>query len=134
MLRDAQAAPGQPLPAPPPPLPPSRRGAAGSPRRVPPAAPPRRPSDRKKAKAIAKKGSKASLKGMGGSSANLADENGAVNGLAAAVEEFELNDRSTTGILTSHPQSRDIQFESFSLLYHGHELLQDTKVELNYGR
>lgn len=42
--------------------------------------------------------------------------------------------RSTTGILSSHPQSRDIQIDSFTLLYHGHELLQDSKLELNYGR
>lgn len=42
--------------------------------------------------------------------------------------------RSTTGILSSHPQSRDVQIDSFTLLYHGHELLQDSKLELNYGR
>jgi ATP-binding cassette subfamily F protein 2 len=42
--------------------------------------------------------------------------------------------RSTTGVLASHPQSRDIQIDSFTLLYHGHELLTDTRLELNYGR
>jgi ATP-binding cassette subfamily F protein 2 len=42
--------------------------------------------------------------------------------------------RSTTGVLASHPQSRDIQIDSFTLLYHGHDLLQDTRLELNYGR
>jgi len=50
---------------------------------------------------------------------------------AAADEE---HGRSTTGVLASHPQSRDIQIDSFTLLYHGHELLQDTRLELNYGR
>lgn len=49
----------------------------------------------------------------------------------AADEE---HGRSTTGVLASHPQSRDIQIDSFTLLYHGHELLQDTRLELNYGR
>ena len=48
--------------------------------------------------------------------------------------ELGLNDRATTGVLTSHPQSRDIHFEQFTLLFHGHELLQDTNLELNYGR
>jgi ATP-binding cassette subfamily F protein 2 len=49
-------------------------------------------------------------------------------------EQLGLNDRATTGVLTSHPQSRDIHFESFTLLFHGHELLTDSKLELNYGR
>lgn len=31
-------------------------------------------------------------------------------------------------------QSRDIHLESFTLLFHGHELLTDAKLELNYGR
>ncbi|KAL4423989.1 hypothetical protein ABPG75_001290 [Micractinium tetrahymenae] len=89
------------------------------------------PSDSKKKKAALKKGgSKSSLKGSG-SAANL---NGDATGLESALEEFQLNDRSTTGVLTSHPQSRDIHFESFSLLYHGHVLLQDTVLEMNYGR
>ena len=43
-------------------------------------------------------------------------------------DEAATNARSTTGVLTSHPQSRDVHFESFSLLYYGHELLQDTDV------
>lgn len=51
---------------------------------------------------------------------------------AAAAEED--HGRSTTGVLASHPQSRDIQIDSFTLLYHGHELLQDTRLELNFGR
>ena len=45
-----------------------------------------------------------------------------------------LSERTCTGQLTSHPQSRDIQFENFSLLFHGHELIQDSTLELNYGR
>ena len=50
------------------------------------------------------------------------------------LEEMVLSERTCTGILTSHPQSRDIQFENFSLLFHGHELISDTNLNLNYGR
>lgn len=50
------------------------------------------------------------------------------------MEDMVLSERTCTGILTSHPQSRDIQFENFSLLFHGHELISDTNLELNYGR
>ena len=64
--------------------------------------------------------------------------NGQVDGngvpLDKQLEEMVLSERTCTGILTSHPQSRDIQFENFSLLFHGHELISDTNLELNYGR
>lgn len=91
------------------------------------------PSDAKKKKAAQKKNaSKVSVK----SDANGAAENSSINvgSLAGALEEAKTNDRSCTGVLNSHPQSRDIQFASFGLLYHGHELLADTTLELNYGR
>jgi ATP-binding cassette subfamily F protein 2 len=39
-----------------------------------------------------------------------------------------------TGVLASHPQSRDVHIISFTLLYHGHELLVDADLELNHGR
>ena len=84
------------------------------------------PSDRKKKAAAAK-----SAKGKGKSTDDL-------GALADQVEDLELAadaaERSCTGVLTSHPQSRDVQMESFTLLYHGHDLLVDTKLELNYGR
>lgn len=73
-----------------------------------------------------KKGSTTSL------SSELENTNG--NAMQGEMENLGLNDRSTTGVLTSHPQSRDIHFESFTLLFHGHELLQDATLELNYGR
>lgn len=62
-------------------------------------------------------------------SASDREDNGA-NGHANG----DTGERSCTGILTSHPQSRDIQFEKFTLLFHGHMLLEDTNLELNYGR
>lgn len=67
-------------------------------------------------------------------SVNSEAENANVNGLATELDHLGVNDRSTTGVLTSHPQSRDVHIESLSLLFHGHELLADTKLELNYGR
>ena len=38
------------------------------------------------------------------------------------------------GVLASHPSSRDAHIDTFSLTYHGVELLSDTRVELNLGR
>jgi ATP-binding cassette subfamily F protein 2 len=57
-----------------------------------------------------------------------------IHSKSESVAAEEDHGRSTTGVLASHPQSRDIQIDSFTLLYHGHELLQDSKLELNYGR
>ena len=95
-----------------------------------------RVSDSKK-KRMEKKAEKEMKKS--GSKMSMASEveNGNVNAVAAAaeaVEELGLNDRSCTGIRTSHPQSRDVHIESLTLLFHGHELLADTSLELNYGR
>lgn len=42
--------------------------------------------------------------------------------------------RSCTGSLASHPRSRDIKISTFSITFHGCELLQDTMLELNCGR
>ena len=38
------------------------------------------------------------------------------------------------GVLASHPSSRDVHIQNFSLTFHGAELLADTKLELNTGR
>ncbi|GLH13841.1 hypothetical protein R5R35_002327 [Gryllus longicercus] len=42
--------------------------------------------------------------------------------------------RACTGSLGVHPRSRDIKISNMSISFHGHELLQDTTVELNCGR
>ena len=39
-----------------------------------------------------------------------------------------------TGVLSSHPQSRDAHIHDFSVTFHGVELLSDTHLELNCGR
>ncbi|XP_077979159.1 ATP-binding cassette sub-family F member 2-like [Glandiceps talaboti] len=58
-----------------------------------------------------------------------------VNGASAAMSDLMINTgRSCTGVLASHPSSRDIKIYNFSLTFHGVELLSDTKIELNCGR
>ena len=54
------------------------------------------------------------------------DENG--------EEQNESDARTVSAVLTSHPLSRDVHIEQFTLLFHGHELLMDAKLELNHGR
>ena len=96
-------------------------------------------SDSKKKRAAAKKakapgGAAAPPKDASSPNENEAPANG-VHELAKQVEDADIsNERSCTSILTSHPQSRDIHLESFTLLFHGHELLVDTDLELNFGR
>jgi len=41
---------------------------------------------------------------------------------------------SVSGVLASHPESRDLHLSTISLRYHGAELLTDAAVELNSGR
>ncbi|CAK0734018.1 ATP-binding cassette sub- F member 1 [Coccomyxa viridis] len=96
-------------------------------------------SDSKKKRAAAKKakapgGTTASAKEASSPNENEAPANG-VHEVVKQLEDADLtNERSCTSILTSHPQSRDIHLESFTLLFHGHELLVDTDLELNFGR
>lgn len=45
-----------------------------------------------------------------------------------------ISPRSCTGVLTSQFRSRDIKIDSFSISLHGHELVTDTLLELNWGR
>lgn len=95
-------------------------------------------SEAKKKRAAAKK-----AKTPGGSTAkpdaaspneNSSPSNG-LHEITRSVEEVGIsNERTCTSVLTSHPQSRDIHLESFTLLFHGHELLVDSSLELNYGR
>ncbi|CAD6267869.1 unnamed protein product [Miscanthus lutarioriparius] len=83
----------------------------------------------KKAAAAAKRGGKAAVASSSSSSATAAADKTA-NGVAA----LKLSDRTCTGVLASHPLSRDIHIESLSLTFHGHDLIVDSELELNYGR
>ncbi|PIA13104.1 P-loop containing nucleoside triphosphate hydrolase protein [Coemansia reversa NRRL 1564] len=42
-------------------------------------------------------------------------------------------ERSATGVLTSNTQGRDIHIDSYSLSFHGRVLIENARVELNYG-
>lgn len=53
---------------------------------------------------------------------------------AAHGEDDDKDARTVSAVVTSHPLSRDVHVEQFTLLFHGHELLMDAKVELNHGR
>ena len=55
-------------------------------------------------------------------------------GASPRIEPLKLSHRSCTGVLVSHPLSRDVHIERLSLTFHGAELLCDTKLELNCGR
>lgn len=101
-------------------------------------------SDASKKKAAAKKAAASAKRGATKAGASTATKDApAANGngsmskassIADDLAKLEMQERSCTGNLASHPLSRDIHIESFSLLFHGHELVSDTTLELNYGR
>jgi ATP-binding cassette subfamily F protein 2 len=57
-----------------------------------------------------------------------------VKRLADQMDKHGLSDRVTTGVLSSLKQSRDVKITSVSLVFHGRVLIQDTTLELTYGR
>ncbi|KAG7825228.1 hypothetical protein KL909_001520 [Ogataea angusta] len=67
----------------------------------------------------------------GGDASSAADE---IEKLKLQQDKDGLSDRVTTGVLDSLETSRDIKMSSVSLLFHGKVLLQDSSLELNYGR
>jgi ATP-binding cassette subfamily F protein 2 len=97
-------------------------------------------SDASKKKAAAKKLAAASKRGSKAAAVVAATKlddlnNGvAVDTLAEEMAAANITDRTCTGILASHAQSRDIHIESLSVTFHGHELVADSTLELNYGR
>lgn len=54
--------------------------------------------------------------------------------LAAQEDKHGLSDRITTGVLASIPSSRDVKISSASLTFHGRVLLNETDLELSFGR
>ena len=65
----------------------------------------------------------------------FAEENGLAS-LEEAMDELTLaaKHRSVTGVLASHPDSRDVHIHNLSILFHGAELLTESTLELNVGR
>lgn len=57
-----------------------------------------------------------------------------VKRLADQMDKHGLSDRVTTGVLNSLEQSRDVKIGSASLVFHGRVLIQDSTLELSYGR
>ncbi|GLU02536.1 hypothetical protein SLE2022_197830 [Rubroshorea leprosula] len=91
----------------------------------------------KKAAAAAKRGGKAVAAASAASSkaaAASADSQNGVDKLSDGVGSLQISDRTCTGVLCSHPLSRDIRLESLSVTFHGHDLIVDSVLELNYGR
>ncbi|KAI5285058.1 ABC transporter ATP-binding protein arb1 [Ascosphaera aggregata] len=101
--------------------------------------------DKKKSSRLAKKGGDASATGsptdksaqdtqLVDEPATSADKIGDVQKLTEQVDKFGLSDRVTTGVLSSLESARDVKITSASLVFHGRVLIQDSTLELNYGR
>src|SRR6201996_6202159 len=54
--------------------------------------------------------------------------------LALQEDKEGISDRVTTGVLASLEASRDVKITSASLVFHGKVLVNDTTIEVNYGR
>ncbi|KAG0585906.1 hypothetical protein M758_2G047700 [Ceratodon purpureus] len=97
-------------------------------------------SDASKKKAAAKKLAAAEKRGsksavvVAASKLNDVTNGVTVDTLAEELAAANITDRTCTGVLASHAQSRDIHIESLSVTFHGHELVADSTLELNYGR
>lgn len=57
-----------------------------------------------------------------------------VKDLTNQMDKHGLSDRVTTGVLASLESSRDVKLTSVSLVFHGKVLIQDSTLELNFGR
>eukprot|EP00258_Populus_trichocarpa_P019584 XP_006384938.2 ABC transporter F family member 1 [Populus trichocarpa] len=90
----------------------------------------------KKAAAAAKRGGKAAATSSKTAAATAASDsqNEGVDKLSNGAGVLQISDRTCTGVLCSHPLSRDIRIESLSVTFHGHDLIVDSELELNYGR
>lgn len=97
----------------------------------------------RKAKKLAKDGEKTEEEVLAElmAEAGLGDEPASGSAAAptkAAGKENKADDdgegRTVSAVLTSHKMSRDVHIDQFTLLFHGHELLMDAKLELNHGR
>ncbi|KAG9247625.1 P-loop containing nucleoside triphosphate hydrolase protein [Calycina marina] len=65
---------------------------------------------------------------------DMAKKNEEIKRLANQMDKHGLSDRVTTGVLSSLKASRDVKITSVSLVFHGRVLIQDTTLELTYGR
>lgn len=68
-----------------------------------------------------------------GLESNLTEEEKLVRDLERNLD-LNAKARAVTGVLGVSPKSRDIKIDNFSIMFHGFEILTDTKLELNCGR
>lgn len=61
-------------------------------------------------------------------------EGATASSISNDLKKVVISPRSSTGVLASHPDSRDVHIERLSVAVHGAELLIDAKLELNCGR
>jgi ATP-binding cassette subfamily F protein 2 len=54
--------------------------------------------------------------------------------LAKEASNMSISDRATTGVLTSEKSSRDVKIELYSLMSFSQNLINETTIELNFGR
>lgn len=103
------------------------------------------PVSASKAKREAKKAERDAKKLAAGKTVRRAkkavDEEDADEAAAKEIAKLKLqqdkdgiSDRVVTGVLASLETSRDIKLNAVSLLFHGKVLIQDSTLELNYGR
>ena len=57
-----------------------------------------------------------------------------VKQLTLQEDAMGLSDRVTTGVLASQEASRDVKIISASLVFHGRVLINDSTIEINFGR
>jgi len=65
---------------------------------------------------------------------NASNGNAPNGSLDNKFAKIKLSNLSVSGVLASHPESRDLHLSTISLRYHGAELLTDASCELNSGR
>jgi len=69
-----------------------------------------------------------------GASNKVGDE--VIDKIARDIDDLDLaaKHRAVTGVLASHPDSRDVHIHQMTITFYGVEILSDTKAELNCGR
>ncbi|KAI8809359.1 P-loop containing nucleoside triphosphate hydrolase protein, partial [Cladochytrium replicatum] len=88
-----------------------------------------------KADKTAKRGGKAAASKASAKAANGAATDEAVDGSANELAKLAMEtNRTASGVLTSHKDSRDIKIENYSLSFYSQILIQETTIELNFGR
>lgn len=93
-------------------------------------------AEREAAKAAAGKTSKKTKKQAAKDAEEVIEEDASttIAKLKLQTDEHGLSDRVVTGVLGSLETSRDLKISSLSLLFHGKVLIQDSTLELNFGR